>query len=172
MIDRVLEALLALLLAVVVVLAFAAVVFRYLLEASIPWSFEVLQALLVYITFIGSYVALRKSAHLRVDVLVKKLPQSLKVVVFSVNQLLIAAVSFVMLYWGAIQAVRFAGQRTIMMEMPVALLYAIVPISGALMLLDALWLLARGLQAARQGHDPHSVRGEFDLDKASGEGRV
>jgi TRAP-type C4-dicarboxylate transport system permease small subunit len=169
-IDRVLEAILVVLLASVVVLAFAAVLFRYVLAASIPWAYEVLMALLVYITFLGSYVALRKNAHLRVDVLVRKLPPVGRTIVFVFNQLVIAGVSFVMLYWGARQAIRFARQTTIMLEIPVSILYVIIPICGTLMMLDALWVLVQGLRLAKQGHDPHTIRGEFDLENTRAEG--
>ena len=69
LIDRIIDAIMAVILAASVVIAFIAVVFRYVLNSALSWSFEVSLILLTYLTFIGSYTALRRGAHLKVDVI-------------------------------------------------------------------------------------------------------
>jgi len=54
MIDRTLEAICAALLAATVLIAFTAVIFRYVLGSALSWSFEASLALLTYITFLGA----------------------------------------------------------------------------------------------------------------------
>ncbi len=82
MINRVLEAICTALLAVTVLIAFTAVIFRYVIGSALSWSFEASLVLLTYLTFIGSYLALRKHSHLKVDVFIRMLPPLGQVTVF------------------------------------------------------------------------------------------
>ncbi len=70
---RVLEALLALALALMVVLVFGNVVLRYGFNSGIAVSEELSRWLFVWLTFLGAIVALKEHAHLGTDVLVSRL---------------------------------------------------------------------------------------------------
>lgn len=138
MINRILEAVCAVILAMTVLIAFVAVIFRYVIGSALSWSFEASVALLTYLTFVGCYLALRKHSHLAVEVFVRRLPRLGQALVFGCNQLLIAAVGAVMLYHGGRQVLLYHSQATLVMELPVGLLYAAIPLSGLMMGLDAL----------------------------------
>lgn len=156
MINRILEAVIAGLLAATVVVAFTAVIFRYALGSALSWSFEVSLALLTYITFLGAYLALRKGAHLKVDLLVKRLPRLPQGIIFLLNQGLIATIGWIMAWYGGRQMLHFADQNTTVLEISTAWYYAAVPLVGALMMLDALHVAGRGALrlAAGQEADP------------------
>ena len=64
----------ALCLAVMVVLVFGNVVLRYAFNSGIAVSEELSRWLLVWLTFLGAIVALRRHAHLGLDTLVRALP--------------------------------------------------------------------------------------------------
>ncbi|MBH1964668.1 MAG: TRAP transporter small permease [Comamonadaceae bacterium] len=68
------EALIALMLAVMVVLVFGNVVLRYGFNSGITMSEEVSRWLFIWITFLGAIVALKEHAHLGVDMVVSRLP--------------------------------------------------------------------------------------------------
>ena len=61
---RVLSALMALLLAIMVVLVFGNVVLRYGFHSGITFSEEVSRWLFVWLTFMGAVVALHQKAHM------------------------------------------------------------------------------------------------------------
>jgi TRAP-type C4-dicarboxylate transport system permease small subunit len=151
MINRVLEAICTALLAVTVLIAFTAVIFRYVIGSALSWSFEASLVLLTYLTFIGSYLALRKHSHLKVDVFIRMLPPLGQVTVFVVNQLLIAAIAGVMIYHGGRQVVLYHSQTTLVMEIPLGFLYAAIPLSGLLMGLDSLVVLYMGVRRYARG---------------------
>ena len=68
------EGLLAsLLLAVIVLLVFAAGIMRWF-GHPLVWSVDLAQLLFVWVSFIGADLALRKRAHIGIDYLVKRLP--------------------------------------------------------------------------------------------------
>lgn len=71
---RLLDALTAAFLAVMVVLVFGNVVLRYAFNSGITVSEEVSRWLFVWMTFLGAIVALREHGHLGTDLLVSRLP--------------------------------------------------------------------------------------------------
>ena len=83
-----LKGLIALCLAVMVVLVFGNVVLRYGFNSGITVSEELSRWLLVWLTFLGAIVALRKHAHLGVDTLVRALPPLGKKICFILSYLL------------------------------------------------------------------------------------
>jgi len=71
---RVLEAVIATMLALMVVLVFGNVVLRYGFNSGITVSEEVSRWLFIWMTFLGAIVALREHGHLGVDMVVQRLP--------------------------------------------------------------------------------------------------
>jgi TRAP-type C4-dicarboxylate transport system permease small subunit len=153
MINRILEAIIAGLLVAAVGVAFVAVIYRYALDSALSWSFELSLALLTYITFLGAYLALRKGAHLKVTLLVDRLPRPLRGVSFLFNQMLIAMLGWIMLWHGGRQVMRFADQTTTVLEISTAWYYAAIPVAGGLILLDAIWLMGVGAIRLFQGSE-------------------
>lgn len=96
-----LKILCALLLAGMVVLVFGNVVLRYGFNSGITLSEEVSRWMFVWLTFLGSIIALRERGHLGVDALVRRLPLWGKKLCFIVSHSLIiyAIVLFIMGTW-------------------------------------------------------------------------
>jgi TRAP-type transport system small permease protein len=67
--------LLIVLLASMVVIVFANVVMRYVIGTSVIWSEEVARHLMIWMTFVGSGMALRTGAQLGIDSLQGVLPE-------------------------------------------------------------------------------------------------
>lgn len=163
-VDRIVDAIMAGVLAILVVIAFVAVIFRYVLGSALSWSFEASLILLTYLTFIGCFAALRRGAHLKVEVVAHMLPLPARLTVFVIAQLTILVVCTVMVVWGAEQAIRFADQTTTIIEMPRGPLYAIIPLSGFAMGLDTIIRLVRGIARAVRGNAPELPGDTFTLD--------
>jgi TRAP-type transport system small permease protein len=71
---KLIEALIALCLAIMVVMVFGNVVLRYAFNSGIAVSEELSRWLFVWLTFLGAIVALKENAHLGSDMLVSRLP--------------------------------------------------------------------------------------------------
>lgn len=149
--DRMLEAVCAALLGATVLIAFVAVIFRYVIGASLSWSFEASLALLTYLTFLGSYLAMRKNAHLKVEVFAAKLPIVLQLIVFAMNQAIILAIAGVMIFYGAKQVEMFFSQTTAVMQIPIGWLYLAIPLSGALIGLQGTLETVAGIRRGLAG---------------------
>jgi C4-dicarboxylate transporter DctQ subunit len=68
------EYVIALLLAGMTIMTGTNVFFRYVLESSIGWSFELTTFMFAWLIFLGAAWGVRVGAHIGVDVFVKKLP--------------------------------------------------------------------------------------------------
>lgn len=76
--ERLVEWLMALALAVMVVLIFGNVVLRYAFNSGIAWAEEVSRLMFVWLIFLGAILALRRHAHLGVELLQARLPRAVR----------------------------------------------------------------------------------------------
>ena len=76
--ERSVEALMALDLACIVVLVFSNVVARYGFGAGFAGAEEISRLLFVWLVFLGAILALRRKAHLGVELVVARLPRPLR----------------------------------------------------------------------------------------------
>lgn len=141
--------LLIVLLAVMVAIVFANVVMRYLLGASVIWSEEVARHLMIWLTFLGSGLALRSGAQIGIETLQDALPlrhaQALRVLI-----VLGMAALFVALAWyGADYAWRARFQMAAALEIPMSWIYLGMPVGCVLLALHLIFV-ARPYVLARQ----------------------
>ena len=94
---QLLDAVSAFFLLVMVVLVFGNVVLRYLFNSGITVSEEISRWLFVWVTFMGSVVALRRHAHLGTDVVVGRLGPGGKKVCLVVGHVLMIWITWLLL---------------------------------------------------------------------------
>jgi TRAP-type C4-dicarboxylate transport system permease small subunit len=144
-IARIIEVALALAFIFAVLLNFANVVGRYLLGLSLLGADEVQIFIMVAMTFLGAAVVTRRNLHLRMDVLVRFLPAGVRVALRVAEQVLLAALAGFVLtqsYFYARQ-MRRIGRTSDMAGVPMWIPHATVALGFALILVVALWRLAR-----------------------------
>ncbi|MGM0876693.1 MAG: TRAP transporter small permease [Bacillota bacterium] len=95
--DKLLNAMMALSLAVMSLLVFGNVILRYGFNSGITWSSEISRFLFIWLTFLGAIVALKDNKHLAVDLLIKKLPPNSRKVVFVIGNLIILYILWLIL---------------------------------------------------------------------------
>lgn len=95
--TRLLDMLGGLCLALMVVLVFGNVVARYALNSGITISEELSRWLFVWLTFMGSIVALREHGHLGTDMLVSRLPPAGRRACLALAQVAMIFVSWLLL---------------------------------------------------------------------------
>jgi TRAP-type C4-dicarboxylate transport system permease small subunit len=76
--DKLLDNLCVLFLIGLVLTVALQVIFRYTIHFSAPWTEEVARFLYVYLTFIGSAIVMKEGNHIVVDVLLNRLPLSIR----------------------------------------------------------------------------------------------
>ncbi|MDC0936147.1 TRAP transporter small permease [Pirellulales bacterium] len=151
--DRVLETLLFIILAAMVALVSAGVVWRYLLRSPISWADELASILMVWFTFLGAALGMRDRAHYAFDYLVTALPPRAKRLVGLLGQLVAIGISGALLYWSAQISILFREWTTPALEISRALVYSACPVGACFILLYAV----RDLVLHLKGEPPEST---------------
>lgn len=149
-IDAAVEAALALLMAAVVGLVFVAVVFRYVLQDPVTWSEEVGRFCLVWISFLGTYIAHRRAEHIAVTAIRDRFPVAVQIAVRAALALLLIAFMAVLTWYGGQYAIRFMAMQTSLLRIPLGLVYAAMPVSTGLILVS---LVLSSIKALGRGRD-------------------
>jgi len=130
--------------AVICVILFAQVLFRYA-GASLGWSEEVSRHLLVAITFLGgtvaykrvSFIGLRGFGHLFGPVIQR-------IIVVSLQALTLGL--FLLIAWfGAAYTVKAAEHTSSALQIPMAIPYAVIPLAAVIFVIHVLADMARTL---------------------------
>lgn len=136
------EYLLFFLIAVMVIVVFAQVFFRFVLRASLPWSEELSRYIMIWISMLGASIGIRRKGHVGVEAVVMLLPAGLKKIVSKITTLVAACFFVGMIYFGSKICAIVASQVSPAMEISMAIPYSSLVTGGLLMLLYSLEELA------------------------------
>ena len=127
---------------VALIALFLNVVLRYGFNYTLAWSEELVREVIIYTTFIGCCVAVKNRSMIRIDATVQLIPK-IKTVLTHFSNGMVVIFSILMMYYGwqmaAMQARTF--QKTLILKIPLVYLYAILPLTGALMLMRTLHVM-------------------------------
>jgi TRAP-type C4-dicarboxylate transport system permease small subunit len=121
---------------------FVNVVLRYGFNYSLAWSEELVREVIIYTTFIGSSAAVKRRMMIKIDASVQLLP-GLKVPLNYFSNLMTLIFAAIMIYYGWLMAELQVQtfQKTIIMQIPLVYLYALLPLMGVLMFIRTLQVL-------------------------------
>lgn len=160
---KVLDVVLAALMAGLVGVVFTQVFSRYVIQSSVPWTEEVARYLLIYLTFVGAAVAVREHTHLRVDFLVVRLPRVVQRVVGIVMTAGITVSGVLLVVYGYSYTERSWGTISPALGESIAWIYAVMPLAGAFMVAYSIPSLLRQF-AAREEAFPNAHQAETNVD--------
>jgi len=133
--------------ALMVVMVFGNVVLRYGFNSGITVSEELSRWLFVWMTFLGSVVAVRNRTHLGTDALVSRLPLAGRRLCFAAAHLLMLAVCGLMLHGAWQQMMINKATTSAVMEASMAWFYVsgvVFAVLAGLFIAFELWKLATG----------------------------
>ena len=145
-IERALRSILAIAVALILA-AIASICFievaRRPFGGSFVWYDEFVGYLLVWLTFLGAVLARSYHQHIGIDnVLESVSPRARRVLELTTHGLMVA-VHVVLLVYGAQLVLRFLTERASTVDIPVGLVYLVIPLSALLMLLIEAIQIAR-----------------------------
>jgi TRAP-type C4-dicarboxylate transport system permease small subunit len=135
---------------VALVALFANVVLRYGFNYSLAWSEELVREVIIYTTFIGCSAAVKGRTMIKIDASVQLLPRfKMPLTYFSNFAIMIFA--GMMIYYGILMmALQYrTHQKTIIMEIPYVLLYAILPLMGVMMMIRSIQVVYQDINEQR-----------------------
>lgn len=133
---------------------FVNVVLRYGFNYSLAWSEELVREVIILTTFIGCSAAIKARSMIKIDALVQLVP-SLKTPLTFFSNLATLIFASMMIYYGTKMAVLQTAtfQKTIIMEIPLVYLYAILPAMGIGMFIRTIQVIHQDIQELRSKPD-------------------
>ncbi|QTA85454.1 TRAP transporter small permease [Desulfonema magnum] len=131
---------------VALVALFFNVVLRYGINYSLAWSEELVRIVIIYTTLIGCSVAIKNRSMIKIDALVQLVPW-LKSPLNYFSHLVTLCFAGMMLYYGWLMAALQAQthQKTIIMQIPMVYLYALLPLMGGMMLIRTIQVFCQDI---------------------------
>ncbi len=133
-IDRIIDVLLALMLATMALAVFYQVVGRYVIGRAPAWSEEIARFLLLFVTMLGGVSALRPGSHISVTMLFDSASAPWRHRLFWLRDLALGAVLIGATWQGIAFAELNATQASPAFEIPMAIPYVALPLGAGLML--------------------------------------
>jgi TRAP-type C4-dicarboxylate transport system permease small subunit len=126
------------------------------------WLQEVTSTLFVYAIFIGAAVATRRNDHLYLTAIAEAMHGRARLVVEIVTRLIVLGVAGCLVRYGYLNFLRGFGSFRLPSGTPIASLYIVIPLSGALIALFTIEQLVNGIahgfdHAEPPSEDDHAI---------------
>jgi TRAP-type C4-dicarboxylate transport system permease small subunit len=142
------------LLLVAVAINFSNVFGRYVFDTPIFWAEEAMGFIQIAVVVIGAALVSRDNAHLKMDAVEHFMPAALKRWVDVATAVLTVAVALIIVWMASdvVMQMMQNDQRSMAMDMPLAIPYSIFPLGFALI---ALFALGRAVRLFSRKKDRH-----------------
>lgn len=111
------------------------VIFRYILHQPIFWSEEIPRFILIWLTFLGSALAMKNQSHLSTSLFTNRLAKQKRMWVQFFANLLSLWFLLIVVWGGIIIVILTMPNRTTALQMPAGLVYLAAPVGGILMII-------------------------------------
>lgn len=124
-------------------IVFADVILRYIFKQGFSWTQEIATLMLVWCSLIGMAIGVLEKIHISIEMFTAKLPAKAISALDSINHILMAVFGGLMVYFGVLIMNLTKMSTMPATKMPSAVLYIILPLSGLLVLINALLVAAK-----------------------------
>lgn len=126
---------LSIMFAVMVAAIFLQVIMRYVFNDANAWSEELARYTFVWLTLLGSSVAVRKCTHMRVDYFINMMPKKLVTLLNIITNAALIVFFLVIIKYGFDLVVITFKQKSAGLGIPMAFPYLALPVGSILMLM-------------------------------------
>ncbi len=131
---------------------FANVVLRYGFNYTLAWSEEFVRIVIIYSTFIGASIAIKQRSMIRIDAIVQIFPKLKPGLTYYTNVLMLIFASMMIYYGYKMAELQYVThQKTIIMQIPLSIIYAIMPITGILMFIRTIMVIIQDILSSKRG---------------------
>ena len=127
---------------VLTIIVFMDVILRYIFKQGFSWTQEVATLMLVWFSLIGMAIGVLERIHISIEMFTAKLPEKAIQVLECIDHILIAVFGGAMVYYGLLIMNMTKLSTLPATKMPSSVLYVILPLSGLLVLINAILVAA------------------------------
>lgn len=134
-INKILRFIVIIMLSVMSVVVFAQVLFR-IVHLSIPWSEELSKYLLIWSTFLGAAICIRKGSLVGLEFLKNSMSEEKQKILQTILNLIVCAMLLFLINVGFWAVRRVWFQITPVLKLSMGLMYAAIPIGSVFILIN------------------------------------
>jgi len=162
--EKVVSNLMILFYIILVISLFLQVFTRYILKMPIFWTDELSRYMFIWIIFLGSGIAFSKDSHIRVRLLIKKLPQKFKMLQEIIIKVLLICYLILVTVKG-FELIQFVKRQTTpALEISRAYPYSAVLVGSIIMILGLLCSLIKDLHGWKNNYKIHSFKNKGEIN--------
>ncbi len=137
-------------LVVMTLIVFVDVVLRYIFKQGFSWTQEVATLLLVWFSLIGMAIGVVERIHISIEMFTSKLSKRAIAFLELLDHILISLFGCAMIYYGIV-VMKLTSKSTLpATKLPSAVLYIILPLSGVLIILNAVIVSIRSVRKMKK----------------------
>jgi TRAP-type C4-dicarboxylate transport system permease small subunit len=137
-VNKAVEFLLFVMLASMTAVVFIQVIFRYFLNAPIFWTEELVRYLMIWIVYLGASIGLNRGSHIGFTYVTEKVGPQKANWFYMISSLGILAFCVYFTYYGFLITLNNTNQFTAALQLPMSIVYSVLPVSGTLCILQLL----------------------------------
>lgn len=136
-------------LAILIVLTFFGVIWRYIFNAPFTWLEEVQTSCMVWIVFAAAGAAFRTGNHVAIEMIVDMMPEKLqKIMEWLISAVVVVVIGYLFIQsLGFIQVFLKGGRSTSMLKIPYAWVYGIAIVSYVDMIISYFYSIIKGVKS-------------------------
>ena len=158
--TKAIEAICAVLIALVTILTFVQVIRRFIFSAAFPWAEEIAIYIMIWITFLGAVLCLRYQEHTRIDAFINLFPVKIRKWIEAFD-LLVCFAFMMLLSYHSIPLLKMMGKFTsAASKTPMYLVYSCILVSGILMIPYFIILIVKKVQEKEQPKEAAAAEGK------------
>lgn len=115
------------------------VTFRYVLDSALAWTEELNRLAMVWLSCTGAAIATRERAHVQIDVLYERVSETSQKLFRALGHLVVISFSLFMVVYGSILVAGQFANRVGALDLPLAVFFIPLPVSGALFLFHVIF---------------------------------
>lgn len=144
---------------ILTVIVFTDVILRYIFKQGFPWTQEIATLMLVWFSLIGMAIGVLEKIHISIEMFTSRLPDKVIGILESIDYILIAIFGGTMVYFGLVimDATKLSTMPAT--KMPSAVLYIILPLSGVLVILNAILVVIKQEKKISDGNEASDEMG-------------
>lgn len=122
---------------VMVLVVFLQILSRTFIGSSFSWTEELARYLFIFFVLIGGGVVIGSKSHIAIDIIYNKLGTKGRKILCILSFLVVVIIAFILLTRGMELVSKTMVQKSPALQIPMGYIYAIFPVSAALMLLNS-----------------------------------
>lgn len=143
--NKVIHAVLILLMVILVVSVFCQITFRFF-GMALTWTEEVSRYSMIWMTFLGAAYAVSTKAHIGMELVVDRMQGVAKKLMIAVAALVSGTFFMMMVVKGYELSMRVMEQTSAVLQIPMGIVYLVIPISGAVLFVNLVYVTTKELK--------------------------